>query len=86
MTGDTAAITEIESTSPMMRQVNTGLMVEWINRSLVSRSQFDIRKSLVLYDSDMIFVRAVPPALESQLNLSIALAQQGVRYYSKGIV
>jgi hypothetical protein len=85
--GDTLAITEITTTNPMIREVNRGLMVDWINCDLGNRSFYDVRSSLVFYDSDMVFFMALPISLLSVIgDISDVLNEHGVRYYSKGIV
>lgn len=78
------AVKEITETDPMRREANHGLMVAWINRDLMSRHRCDVRKSIVLYDEDYLFVAASPGDIHS--SLWKPLYDEGVRYWSRGIV
>lgn len=87
MTADTA-LEELLVTDPMLREVNQGLMVTWINADLLNRANHDVRKSVVLYDEDKMFVAAMPAVMGPVPNpgLSAKLYEVGVRFYSRGIV
>lgn len=79
----------------MLRQhLNRGLMVDWINRDLVNRADCDVRKSVVFYDADRVFVMAlgvsVTPAIfrariAAMPNVLASMARMGIRYYSIGV-
>lgn len=79
---------QIESTDPMLREVNRGLMVHWINRDLVNNAWADVETSIVLYDEARFFVAALPPVMGPVPNegLTKKLLSVGVRFYSTGIV
>lgn len=85
---DTAVLEQLTETELRVREVNTGLMVVWINQDLFNRHHHDVRTSLVLYDQDKLFVGALPPVLAGKVTpeLSASLHKAGVRYYSTGIV
>lgn len=102
MNTDITTITRITSTAgddvilgPLRKQLNRGAMVQWINRDLVGRAGCDVRKSIVLYDSDMTFVMALPADVTPDVfterlatlpNTVAAMERIGIRYWSKGIV
>lgn len=73
----------------MRREVNTGLMVTFINRDLTSRAALDVRTSIVLYDDAGVFEAAVPASIAELSNwrdiLAKLFAETNVRFYSKGI-
>lgn len=82
---------------PLRKQLNKGLMVQWINHDLINRAGCDVRKSIVLYDADMTFVMAMPagemtPAVFEQrladMPKTVAAMRDrlGIRYWSKGLV
>lgn len=81
---------------PLRKQLNRGLLVQWINRDLINRAGCDVRKSIVLYDADMTFVMAMPadmtPAVfERRLadmpkTVTAMRDRLGIRYWSKGLV
>lgn len=81
-------LTLLDSTDVMLRQINKGLMVRWINRDLMNRAANDVRSSMVLYDADRMFVGALPPEVTDAFVAKIAglLRESGVRFYSRGIV
>lgn len=85
---DTVELQQLTDTDPMRRQINTGLMVQWINADLINRADHDVRHSLVFYDIDKMFVAALPPIFGPTPNegLVAALLDAGVRFYSTGIV
>lgn len=76
---------------PLRASLNRGLMVAWINRDLLNRAGCDIRRSIVLYDADRVFVMALPASLSERDFLdrvgtvSAGLNTLGIRYWSKGI-
>jgi hypothetical protein len=79
----------------MRRELNRGLMVSWINRDLLNRADCDVRKSVVFYDADRVFMMAlsaeVTPAgfrerLETLPNAIAAARRLGARYWSAGVV
>lgn len=84
----TVELQPLEPTSPMIRTVNKGLMVDWINRNLGERAGLSVDTALVLYDKDQLFHYALPPVLGPvpSPGLSQALIKIGARYYSTGIV
>jgi hypothetical protein len=70
-------------------------MVSWINRDLLNRADCDVRKSVVFYDADRVFMMAlsaeVTPAgfrerLETLPNAIAAARRLGARYWSAGVV
>jgi hypothetical protein len=82
---------------PLVKQLNRGAMVAWINHDLINRAGCDIRKSIVLYDADMSFVMALPagemtPALFEQRmadkpkTVTAMHDRLGIRYWSQGLV
>ena len=87
-TATSPVLEELTETNAMMRSVNQGLMVAWINADLINRAGHDVRKSIVLYDEDQMFVQALPAVLGPVLDPKIhELAYNGgVRFYSHGIV
>jgi len=70
----------------MLRQINHGLMVQWINADLMNRAANDVRQSVVLYDSDQMFVAALPAGTSFTPGTLENLYELGIRYQSKGIV
>lgn len=88
MSAPAASLVELTETDPMLRSVNHDLMVRWINSDLINHASNDVRRSVVLYDEDKLFVAAlepdfgpVPPSVLAEKLYSV-----GVRYFSKGIV
>ena len=77
-----------QTSSPMVRAVNQGLMVAWINHDLLERSHLDVRTALVIYDEEGDFLYALPPVMGPVPNpgLQNALMNVGGRFYSTGIV
>lgn len=84
----TAELTPLEGTDPMLREMNRGLMVHWINADLTNRATYDVEKSIVLYDDAKMFVACLPEVMGPVPNpgLSAKLLEVGVHYYSTGIV
>lgn len=87
--------------SPMVRTVNKGALVSWINADLYNRANHDVRKSIVFLDEGLVLmlelgpVAAVDPALWDQLlakpdaekQVTIdALYQAGARFWVRGLV
>lgn len=87
-TATSPVLEQITETNAMMRSVNQGLMVHWINADLINRAGHDVRKSIVLYDEDQMFVQALPAVLGPELhpNVHKLAYDAGVRFYSLGIV
>ena len=95
MASKQASITELpaaDNVLDMLRHtLNRGVMVAWINADLVNRADCDVRKSIVLYDADRVFVMAlgtsVSPALfRERLDLVVeSMSAAGIRYYSVGV-
>jgi hypothetical protein len=98
-----ATLDEITTTSggdalfgPMVKQLNRGAMVAWINHDLLNRAGCDVRKSIVLYDADMTFVMAMPadmtPAIWRQRladmpeTVAVMRDRLGIRFWSRGLV
>lgn len=81
-------LAELTDTDPMLREVNRGLMVSFINRTLPASAGYDVDRSTVLYDEDKLFEAVLPPIMGPVPNpgLSAKLYEVGVRYYSIGIV
>jgi hypothetical protein len=80
--------------APLRQSLNAGAMVQWINADLVNRADCDVRKSVVFYDADRVFMMAlgtsVTPGmfrdrLDSLPNAIAAAYRIGVRYYSIGV-
>jgi len=69
---------------PMVRKMNKGLMVQFINRDLLNRAALDVRKSVVLYDENGLFEYALEelPSDNVQRNL---LTKTNIRSYSIGV-
>ena len=81
--------------APLIKSLNKGLMVQWINADLINRAGCDIRKSVVMLDEDYTFVMALPasvtPAefqsrLDTLPNTVAAMHRIGIRYWSHGLV
>jgi hypothetical protein len=81
--------------APLVKHLNKGLMVAWINADLIERAGCDIRKSIVMLDEGYTFVMALPatitPAefqarLDAQPNTVAAMRSIGIRYWSHGLV
>lgn len=81
--------------APLVKRLNKGLMVAWINADLMNRAGCDIRKSIVMLDDEYTFVMALPatitPAefktrLDAQPNTVAAMHRIGIRYWSHGLV
>lgn len=79
-------ITEVTATDPMRREINHNLMVAWINADLLNRCDRDVRRSLVLYDADGVFMYACPPCFEPNDAAWAAFTEAGARTWSRGIV
>ena len=84
---------EVTETDVLYREMNTGLMVAWINADLLNRCGHDVRSSIVLYDEDGDFTYAVAPGEVSNGPRPDEIAQlwprlwaAGVRSWSRGIV
>jgi hypothetical protein len=75
----------------MRSELNRGVMVAWINADLMNRADCDVRKSIVLYDADRVFVMALgtsvtPEIFRDRMPLvADSMARAGVRYWSVGI-
>lgn len=80
---------------PLRKQVNRGAMVAWINHDIINRAGCDIRKSVVLYDAQYVFVMALPADITADVfasrlaslpNTVAAMHRAGIRYWSRGLV
>jgi len=86
------AITRITRTDPMRSTVNRGLMVSWINADLIERASCDVRRSIVLYDADGMFVHALDAGIghsyfaEILHTMADGLENAGVTSWSIGVV
>jgi hypothetical protein len=84
-------ITKITDTDPMRAAMNRGLMVGWINADLIERAGCDVRRSVVLYDEDGLFVHACDAGLSGSAfadrldRMTEQLFSAGVRFYSVGV-
>lgn len=78
--------------APMVRHLNRGAMVQWINHDLMNRAGCDVRRSIVLYNADRCFVMALPASLSVDDFLARAdgvaanFARLGITYWSRGVV
>lgn len=81
-------LSRVEMTSPMMREVNRGLAVRWINAALETRAGLDITRDIMLYDEDTMLMGILPIILGPELPQGVheVLHDAGVRSYSIGIV
>lgn len=89
MTAPAGLLTEVTATIPMLREVNKGLMVAWINADLLNRCHHDVRSSIVLYGEGGDFLSAVDPSNEHLLadpSVARLLWNSGARTWSRGIV
>lgn len=78
---------QIFETDPVHREINSGLMVRWINQDLFARCANDVRVSTVLYDGDKLFVAALPAqAVLTEKMAAHLYANHAIRFWSKGIV
>ena len=94
-TKPTPTITELpdvtDVTEMIRRTLNRGLMVDWINRDLMNRADCDVRRSVVLYDADRVFVMALgvsvtPDIFRNRVDLvAETMNRAGIRYYSIGV-
>lgn len=84
----TSATTQITETDFMLREINKGLMIQWINADLFNRANNDIRSSVVFYDEEKVFLAAIPgPASDEDMaRLGEGLYNVGIRFWSRGIV
>lgn len=86
-TEKTGMVTEINPAelSGMTRKVNEGLMVKFINDNLLSGgAALDVRRSIVLYDGDWMFMHALAE-LPDETMLKRLYAEAGVRYWGIGV-
>lgn len=79
-------ISEITSTDPMRHQVNHDLMVRWINADLFERCGCDVRRSVVCYDADAMFIYAFPAGHQPTDDEWQILHDAGAAKWSRGIV
>lgn len=75
----------IAETSPMLKMYNKQLFIDWINRNLYDRANYDIKKSWFYYNGDMEFVMALNHKLSEEGKKALFDAST-VRFYSKGVV
>ena len=90
-----AGLTELHAgndiTDMIRDNLNRGVMVAWINADLMNRADCDVRRSVVLYDADRVFVMALgvsvtPDIFRDRMPLvADSMARAGVRYWSVGI-
>jgi hypothetical protein len=90
-----AGLTELHAgndiTDMIRDNLNRGVMVAWINADLLNRADCDVRRSVVLYDADRVFVMALgtsvtPEIFRDRMPLvADSMARAGVRYWSVGI-
>jgi hypothetical protein len=69
---------------PRRRSANKFLAIRFINDDLVNRAGLDIRRSVILYDADHLFMVALP-YLPDALVLQRLFDEAGVRHWSKGV-
>lgn len=68
----------------MLREVNRGLMVAFINRELFERFNLDVDKSIVLYGEDKIFKFALSDELTEGQKARL-FEDAGCHYWSRGV-
>jgi hypothetical protein len=91
----TTTLTELvagdDITDMIRNNLNRGVMVAWINADLFNRADCDVRKSIVLYDDDRVFVMALGTSVTPEIFrdraplVADSMARAGVRYWSVGI-
>lgn len=69
---------------PLRRRANRDLMVAWINADLFNRAHLDVRKSVVLYDSDKLFEYALADVPDEHM-LRQLRELTPVRYWAHGV-
>lgn len=81
----TQTVTEIDPNKlgAMVREVNRGLMTQFINADLINRASLDVRKSYILYGEDSMFRYALPE-LPNENQLVDLGAKTDVVHWSKG--
>lgn len=84
MTTDTVTHLPRRMREPLRRKLNESIMVKWINDDLINRAGYDVRRSVVLYDEDGVFLTAGHSLPEPE-TLAELRAKTVVRYYSHGI-
>lgn len=84
MNGEAVQELDLSTVPAMLREANRGLMVAFINADLLNRAALDVRKSIVLYDEDMMFEYAIE-ALPPKPYMDRLYRETPVRYWSKGI-
>ena len=68
------------------REGNRAIMISWINHDLFERAACDVRRSIVLLDSDRMFVYALPSGEPLPGGEVLArLYDAGVRFYCEGV-
>lgn len=83
---DELAVTKITETNPMLREMNRGLAVQYINADLVGRAHLDVRTSYIFYDEDMMFSNLMLSIMVNEDVLPMLAEKTKIRYWSKGIV
>jgi hypothetical protein len=82
---------EITTNDAMRATVNRGLMISWINADLIERAGCDVRRSVILYDADGLFMHACDAGLSGSAftdrldGMKEQLLAAGVRFYSIGV-
>ena len=80
----------VAGTDAMRAELNRGVMVAWINADLINRADCDIRRSVVLYDAERVFVMALgvsvtPDIFRERVALvADSMARAGIRFWSVG--
>lgn len=82
---DTVKKVDPKEISPMVREINKGLMVRWINADLINRAYCDVRKSFVFYDADMMFAGLAMTNEPNENGLKLIHQSSKIRFYSKGV-
>jgi hypothetical protein len=95
MASKQATLTELvagdDITDMIRNNLNRGVMIQWINADLFNRADCDVRKSIVLYDADRVFVMALGTSVTPDIFRDRAplvadlMSRAGIRYWSVGI-
>lgn len=72
--------------SLLQREMNKSLMVAWINADLLNRAGHDVRKSIVIYDADQLFLTACRVETWEDPSTPSLAYDLGGRFWSKGAV
>jgi hypothetical protein len=95
MASKQATLTELvagdDITDMIRNNLNRGVMIQWINADLFNRADCDVRKSIVLYDADRVFVMALGTSVTPDIFrdraplVADSMSRAGIRYWSVGI-